>query len=53
MKVPKGTSEYQATWIVEDDGDDEDENDLDSCEDHEDDMMGEDEENDSQVTVIC
>lgn len=60
MKVPKGTSDYQATWIVDDDDDvDEDEeneeDELDSCDDDEDDdvdeMMegGEDAENESQV----
>lgn len=56
IKVPKGTSDYQATWIVDDEeeNEDDDEDDLDSCDDDEDDaddMMedGEDAENESQV----
>ncbi|XP_072547226.1 pre-rRNA-processing protein TSR1 homolog [Salminus brasiliensis] len=54
MKVPKGTSDYQATWIVDDDdeeyGDDE-EDDVDSCDDDDDDAdetMEDDVENESQ-----
>ncbi|KAI5626714.1 pre-rRNA-processing protein TSR1-like isoform X1 [Silurus asotus] len=54
MKVPKGTSDYQATWIVDDEEeneDDEEEDDLDSCDDEEDDeMMEDDAENESQVS---
>lgn len=56
MKVPKGTSDYQATWIVDDDDDeeeneDDEEDDLDSCDDDDkdDEMMEEDDENESQV----
>ncbi|XP_035390370.1 pre-rRNA-processing protein TSR1 homolog [Electrophorus electricus] len=51
VKVPKGTSDYQATWIVDED----DEEDVDSCYDDDDDddddnMMddGDDAENESQ-----
>ncbi|KAL2096110.1 hypothetical protein ACEWY4_008258 [Coilia grayii] len=52
MKVPKGTSEYQAAWINEQEiGDEEDEEDE-SCDDEDDDDdaedMMEDDENDSQ-----
>lgn len=54
MKVPKGTSDYQATWIVDDDDEEnenDEEDDLDSCDDDADEMMedGEDAENESQV----
>ncbi|KAF4086073.1 hypothetical protein AMELA_G00102270 [Ameiurus melas] len=57
MKVPKGTSDYQATWIVDDDDEEnenEEEDDLDSCDDFDDndadEIMedGEDAENESQ-----
>ncbi|XP_071395887.1 pre-rRNA-processing protein TSR1 homolog isoform X2 [Centroberyx affinis] len=53
MKVPKGTSDYQATWIVDDDEEENDEEDEESCDDDDDGMMdeamdGEDEENGSQ-----
>lgn len=58
MKVPKGTSDYQATWIVdEDDGENGDMNEESSEEDDDDDdmldeaMEGEDEDNNSQVHV--
>ncbi|KAM4627480.1 pre-rRNA-processing protein TSR1 homolog isoform 2-T2 [Polymixia lowei] len=52
MKVPKGTSDYQATWIVDDDQENVEE-DEDSCDDDDDGIMdeamdGEDEEIDSQ-----
>ncbi|XP_076002519.1 pre-rRNA-processing protein TSR1 homolog [Genypterus blacodes] len=51
MKVPKGTSDYQATWIVADD-DENDEVDEESSDDDDDDgimdMDGDDEENASQ-----
>ncbi|KAG7321877.1 hypothetical protein KOW79_014735 [Hemibagrus wyckioides] len=62
MKVPKGTSDYQATWIVDDDDDDEEneddeEDDLDSCDDDDkdddDEMMEEDDENESQDGDAC
>lgn len=62
MKVPKGTSDYQATWIVdEDDGENGDMNEESSEEDDDDDdmldeaMEGEDEDNNSQVhmTYFC
>ncbi|XP_026196521.1 pre-rRNA-processing protein TSR1 homolog [Anabas testudineus] len=60
MKVPKGTSDYQATWIVEDDEDEENRemdeqysDEEDDDDDDDDDMLdeamdGEDEENSSQ-----
>ncbi|KAM9318836.1 pre-rRNA-processing protein TSR1 homolog [Pholidichthys leucotaenia] len=54
MKVPKGTSDYQATWIVDEDEGEDEGSDLDEeSSDEDDDMMdeamdGEDEENDSQ-----
>lgn len=56
MKVPKGTSDYQATWIVDDDDDENGDMDNESSDDDNDDMLdeamdGEDEENDSQVQV--
>ncbi|MCI4385855.1 hypothetical protein PGIGA_G00055610 [Pangasianodon gigas] len=62
MKVPKGTSDYQATWIVDDDDENEDDenDDLDSCDDDDeeddaDEMMedGEDAENESQDGEAC
>ncbi|MED6288825.1 hypothetical protein CHARACLAT_030245, partial [Characodon lateralis] len=51
MKVPKGTSDYQATWIVDEDEEENGETDEESSDD--DDLMdeamdGEDEENNSQ-----
>lgn len=55
MKVPKGTSDYQATWIVDDDDDENGDVDEESSEDDDvDDMMDEamerdEEENNSQV----
>lgn len=58
MKVPKGTSDYQATWIVdEDEGENGDMNEESSEEDDDDDdmldeaMEGEDEDNNSQVHI--
>ncbi|XP_066534389.1 pre-rRNA-processing protein TSR1 homolog [Hoplias malabaricus] len=57
MKVPKGTSDYQAAWIVDDDDDDDDEDnenseepDMDSCDDDDDDVddLMEDGDNESQ-----
>lgn len=58
MKVPKGTSDYQATWIVdEDDGENGEANEESSEEDDDDDdmldeaMEGEDEDNMSQVNI--
>ncbi|XP_038548324.1 pre-rRNA-processing protein TSR1 homolog [Micropterus salmoides] len=55
MKVPKGTSDYQATWIVDDDDEEENgEMDEESSDDDDDDMLDEamdgddDEENNSQ-----
>ncbi|XP_028276445.1 pre-rRNA-processing protein TSR1 homolog [Parambassis ranga] len=53
MKVPKGTSDYQATWIVDEDEDENGDMDNESSDDDNDDMLdeamdGEDEENDSQ-----
>lgn len=53
MKVPKGTSDYQATWIINED--EEEETDEESSDDDDgDDLMdeamdGEDEESHSQV----
>ncbi|XP_058490845.1 pre-rRNA-processing protein TSR1 homolog [Solea solea] len=58
MKVPKGTSDYQATWIVDDENDEVDEESSDD-DDDEDDMMdeamdgGDDEEIDSQDPGSC
>lgn len=55
MKVPKGTSDYQATWIIDDAEQEEDDNDVDSCDEddeEEEDGMMEDEmdgDNESQV----
>lgn len=58
MKVPKGTSDYQATWIVDEDEDENGEMNEDSSEDDDDDddddmldeaMDREDEDNNSQV----
>lgn len=54
MKVPKGTSDYQATWIIDDAEQGEEDNDVDSCDDDDDeeDGMMEDEmdgDNESQV----
>ncbi|KAG9265207.1 hypothetical protein AMEX_G21577 [Astyanax mexicanus] len=54
IKVPKGTSDYQATWIVDDDDEEyeEEEDDMDSCDDDDDDadeiMEDGDVENESQ-----
>ncbi|XP_038159328.1 pre-rRNA-processing protein TSR1 homolog [Cyprinodon tularosa] len=52
MKVPKGTSDYQATWIVDEDEEENGETDEESSDDDDDimdeTMDGEDEENDSQ-----
>ncbi|XP_015238315.1 PREDICTED: pre-rRNA-processing protein TSR1 homolog isoform X1 [Cyprinodon variegatus] len=53
MKVPKGTSDYQATWIVDEDEEENGETDEESSDDDDDDIMdetmaGEEEENDSQ-----
>lgn len=56
MKVPKGTSDYQATWIV-DDGENGEADEESSEEDDDDDdmldeaMEGEDEDNMSQVNI--
>ena len=57
MKVPKGTSDYQASWIAEEvDGDaescedDEDDDDDDDDEMMDDDMEEDDEDIDSQVS---
>lgn len=56
MKVPKGTSDYQASWIVDEDEDENGEIDEESSEEDDDDddmldeaMDGEDEDNNSQV----
>ncbi|XP_030632800.1 pre-rRNA-processing protein TSR1 homolog isoform X2 [Chanos chanos] len=38
MKVPKGTSDYQATWIVDDGEEADDQEEPDSCDDDEDDV---------------
>lgn len=54
MKVPKGTSDYQAMWIIDgaekNEEDDDDEEDVDSCDDDEDGMMEDemDADNESQ-----
>lgn len=56
MRVPKGTSDYQATWIV-DDGENGEADEESSDEDDDDDdmldeaMEGEDEDNMSQVNT--
>lgn len=56
IKVPKGTSDYQATWIV-DDGENGEADEESSEEDDDDDdmldeaMEGEDEDNMSQVNI--
>lgn len=55
VKVPKGTSDYQAAWIIDDAEQGEDDNDFESCDDDDDDEedgMMEDEidgDNESQV----
>lgn len=56
MKVPKGTSDYQAAWIVDEDQDEIGEMSDESSDDDDDDMMdeamdGEDEDNKSQVHI--
>lgn len=56
MKVPKGTSDYQATWIIDEDGENEDLDEESSSDDDDDiDMMDEamdgDDENFSQVRL--
>lgn len=58
MKVPKGTSDYQATWIVDEDDGENGEADEESSEEDDDDddmldeaMEGEDEDNMSQVNI--
>ncbi|KAM4742323.1 pre-rRNA-processing protein TSR1 homolog [Anableps anableps] len=53
MKVPKGTSDYQATWIIDEDEEENGETEEESSDDDGDDLMdeamdGEDEENNSQ-----
>uniref|UniRef100_A0A8D3ABD0 Pre-rRNA-processing protein TSR1 homolog n=2 Tax=Scophthalmus maximus TaxID=52904 RepID=A0A8D3ABD0_SCOMX len=59
MKVPKGTSDYQAAWIVDEDEEEKDETDEESSEDDDvDDMMdeamdGEDDEINSQDAASC
>lgn len=55
MKVPKGTSDYQATWIINEDEKETDEESSDDDDDDGNDLMdeamdGEDEENHSQVS---
>lgn len=54
MKVPKGTSDYQATWIVDEDDENDDVDEESSEDDDDDDMMDEamerdDEDDNSQV----
>uniref|UniRef100_A0A1A8JCM3 Pre-rRNA-processing protein TSR1 homolog n=1 Tax=Nothobranchius kuhntae TaxID=321403 RepID=A0A1A8JCM3_NOTKU len=56
MKVPKGTSDYQATWIV--DEDEEENDDLDEESSDDDDLLdeamdGDEEENNSQEPASC
>lgn len=56
MKVPKGTSDYQAMWIVDEDEEENGEIDEESSDDDNDDMLdeamdGEDDENNSQVHI--
>uniref|UniRef100_A0A8C1C0V3 Pre-rRNA-processing protein TSR1 homolog n=1 Tax=Cyprinus carpio carpio TaxID=630221 RepID=A0A8C1C0V3_CYPCA len=47
MRVPKGTSDYQASWIIDDAEQEEDDHDVDSCDDDDDeDGMMEDEMDD-------
>ncbi|XP_056229408.1 pre-rRNA-processing protein TSR1 homolog [Seriola aureovittata] len=58
MKVPKGTSDYQASWIVDDNEEENGETDEESSDDDDDDMMdeamdGEDDENNSQDLGSC
>ncbi|XP_037534173.1 pre-rRNA-processing protein TSR1 homolog [Nematolebias whitei] len=59
MKVPKGTSDYQATWIVDEDEEENDDLDEESSDDDDDDdimdeaMERDDEENDSQEPDSC
>lgn len=53
MKVPKGTSDYQAIWIKDDaEEEEDDDDDVDSCDDDEDGMMDDemDGDNESQVS---
>ncbi len=57
VKVPKGTSDYQAAWIIDDAEQGEDDNDFESCDDddEEEDGMMEDEidgDNESQVGFL-
>ena len=54
MKVPKGTSEYQAAWILNDEQENGDEEEDESCDDDDDDaedMMDDGDEIDSQVRM--
>uniref|UniRef100_A0A1A8EPX9 Pre-rRNA-processing protein TSR1 homolog n=1 Tax=Nothobranchius korthausae TaxID=1143690 RepID=A0A1A8EPX9_9TELE len=58
MKVPKGTSDYQATWIVDEDEEENDDLDEESSDDDDDDLLdeamdGDEEENNSQEPVSC
>uniref|UniRef100_A0A4W6G5S5 Pre-rRNA-processing protein TSR1 homolog n=1 Tax=Lates calcarifer TaxID=8187 RepID=A0A4W6G5S5_LATCA len=48
MKVPKGTSDYQATWIVDEDEEENGEVDEESSDDDDDDMMDEDDEDEEE-----
>ncbi|KAM3616618.1 uncharacterized protein V6R79_020905 [Siganus canaliculatus] len=58
MKVPKGTSDYQATWIVDEDEEEKGETDEESSDDDDDDMLdeamdGDDEENSQEPDSDC
>ena len=60
MKVPKGTSDYQASWIVDEDEEENGDIDEESSDDDDDDddmldeaMDGEDEEINSQVHIYA
>uniref|UniRef100_A0A1A8UP90 Pre-rRNA-processing protein TSR1 homolog n=1 Tax=Nothobranchius furzeri TaxID=105023 RepID=A0A1A8UP90_NOTFU len=57
MKVPKGTSDYQATWIVDEDEEENDDLDEESSDDDDDlldeAMDGDEEENNSQEPASC
>uniref|UniRef100_A0A8C1T1G7 Pre-rRNA-processing protein TSR1 homolog n=1 Tax=Cyprinus carpio TaxID=7962 RepID=A0A8C1T1G7_CYPCA len=48
MRVPKGTSDYQASWIIDDAEQEEDDHDVDSCDDDDDEdgMMEDDMDDD-------
>uniref|UniRef100_A0A8C1SZP5 TSR1 ribosome maturation factor n=1 Tax=Cyprinus carpio TaxID=7962 RepID=A0A8C1SZP5_CYPCA len=53
MRVPKGTSDYQASWIIDDAEQEEDDHDVDSCDDDDDEdgMMEDDMDGDNESQV--